>query len=214
MHPLAHNPHLRLHAFLTDWGAPLAELPPSEALTAAMRADANAPLQAHDALRAAVRDLLRFHGFKPTGRSKPSSEYLLRAASEAPDGRLPVINAAVDLGNAVSLHSGLPLSVIDLDRAQTPLSVAPGAAGAAYVFNRSGQTIDVTALLSLQDADGPCANPVKDAQRTKTDGTTRRTLTVLWGVSGFSEHTDAAAAWWRVLAATHPTASTHVFDAL
>ncbi len=202
----ASNPHLRLRAIATDWGAPLETLTPSSALAAWMRLDAEVPLRASDALRAAVRDLLRFHGFKPTGRSKPSSEYLLRAASEAADGRLPAINPAVDLGNALSLHSGLPLSVIDLDRARPPFFVEPGGPGASYVFNRSGQSIDVEGLLSLHDADGPCANPVKDAQRTKTDGATSRTLTVVWGIAAFADHTDAAAGWWEALVTTIPGA--------
>jgi DNA/RNA-binding domain of Phe-tRNA-synthetase-like protein len=194
------NPHLRAHVVLTDWRGPLASIPDHPALVALRSTHAEAPLRADDALRAAVRDLLRFHGFKPTGRSKPSSEYLLRAATEAPDGRLAAINAAVDCGNAISLHSGLPISVIDLDRAAPPFAFAPGAPGATYVFNRSGQTIDVAGLLSLHDAGGPCANPVKDAQRTKTDGETRRTLTVIWGLSAFAEHTDAARRWWERLA--------------
>ena len=43
------------------------------------------------------------------------------------------------------------------------VGVAP--AGASYVFNASGQAIDLGGLLCLFDADGPCANAVKDAQR-------------------------------------------------
>jgi hypothetical protein len=35
-----------------------------------------------------------------------------------------------------------------------------------YVFNQSGQTIDVAGLLCLFDSDGPCGNAVKDSQRT------------------------------------------------
>jgi hypothetical protein len=44
-------------------------------------------------VRAAVRDMLRPGGCKPTGRGKPASEYLVRAASE---GQLAPINLAVD----------------------------------------------------------------------------------------------------------------------
>ena len=42
-----------------------------------------------------VRDLLRAGGFKPAGRSKPASEYLVRAAGE---GKLAGINLVVDGG--------------------------------------------------------------------------------------------------------------------
>src|SRR6185503_4009822 len=127
-----------------------------------------------------VRDLLRQHGYKPTGRGKPASEFLVGAASDAPLAR---INLAVDACNGVSLHSGLPISVVDLDRAREPLSIRVAEAGASYVFNASGQTIDLEGLLCLFDAEGPCANAVKDAQRTKTHGGTRRTLSIVWGTN-------------------------------
>ncbi len=153
-----------------------------------------------DPLRLAIRDLLRHGGFKPTGRSKPASEYLLKAAA---DGFLNPINAAVDACNAVSLHSGFPISVVDLDRTSGPLriAVAPDPAGSAvdFVFNASGQTIDIDGLLCLFDDDGPCANAVKDAQRTKTTNATTRTLSVIWGVRGHEPRLDLTARWYAAL---------------
>src|SRR5690606_7207764 len=133
---------------------------------------------------------------KPTGRSKPASEYLLRAAAE---GRLASINLAVDAGNAVSLHSGLPISVIDLDRVRLPLSVAVAAPGSSYVFNAAGQSIDVSGLCCLVDAEGPCANAVKDAQRTKTAADTTRTLSIIWGTAAAPGQAARALAWYRQL---------------
>jgi DNA/RNA-binding domain of Phe-tRNA-synthetase-like protein len=56
-------------------------------------------------------------------------------------------------------------------------------------------------LICLRDAEGPCANPVKDAQRTKTDGRTRETLTIIWGAEGHAERLDTATAWYRELLA-------------
>src|SRR3954469_9551184 len=111
------HPLLDHAAFVTKFPRPLGEIAPSDALTGLLAAGAKAPMESSDAVRAAVRDLLRHGGYKPTGRGKPASEYLIRAAAE---GGLGSINAAVDACNAVSLHSGLPISVIDLDRAQTP----------------------------------------------------------------------------------------------
>jgi len=147
-------------------------------------------------VRGAVRDLLRHGGFKPTGRSKPASEYLVRAVGE---GALASINLAVDACNAVSLHSGLPISVVDLDRAAAPFSLAVAPPDATYVFNASGQVIDIAGLLCLCDRDGPCANAVKDAQRTKTHGETTRTLSVIWGTRALPGRAGAASRWYRSL---------------
>ncbi|MCI0570875.1 MAG: hypothetical protein L0Y66_08995 [Myxococcaceae bacterium] len=190
------HPLLDAVAFTAAFPAPLSALPSPPWLTSLLRADAQAPLSSDDTVRAAIRDLLRHGGYKPTGRGKPASEYLVRAASE---GALGSINAAVDACNAVSLHSGLPISVVDLDRAVAPFRVGIAPAGAQYIFNASGQTIDLSGLLCLFDAEGPCANAVKDAQRTKTTADTRRTLTILWGARVLGERTERAFAWYRTL---------------
>jgi DNA/RNA-binding domain of Phe-tRNA-synthetase-like protein len=115
----------------------------------------------------------------------------------------------VDACNAASLHSGLPISVIDLDRAKEPFRVGLAPEGATYVFNASGQVIDVTGLLCLFDADGPCANAVKDSQRTKTGPATTRTLSVIWGASALEGRTAATLRWYRELLA-HAGAATEL----
>src|SRR6185437_15986538 len=121
------HPLLDVAAFVTTFPASLGAVGTSDAVRAllATRPEAGvgieAPLRTDEGVRSAVRDLLRHGGYKPTGRGKPSSEYLLRAVSE---GALGAINAAVDTCNAVSLHSGLPISVVDLDLASPPLRVA------------------------------------------------------------------------------------------
>lgn len=189
------HPLLDAAAFVTTFPAPLGGVPASDAIRALLAsAEAPAPIRADDAVRSAVRDLLRHGGYKPTGRGKPSSEYLVRAVSE---GALGAINAAVDACNAVSLHSGLPISVIDLDRATAPLRVAIAPAGSRYVFNAAGQEIDLGGLICLFDASGPCANAVKDAQRTKTHAETRRTLSVIWGTRALAGRSAQTAAWYR-----------------
>lgn len=190
------HPSLRVATFTTRFPAPLGELATPPAVLEALRLDAPAPLQRDEAVRAAVRDLLRHGGYKPTGRGKPASEYLVRAAAE---GALGAINPAVDACNAVSLHSGFPISVVDLDRASAPFRIGIAPAGARYVFNASGQEIDLAGLLCLFDAEGPCANAVRDAQRTKTHEGTRATLSVVWGCAGFEERLGAAEAWYRAL---------------
>ncbi len=190
------HPLLEAAAFSTEFPAALGGTAVPEWLVDFLRIDAAAPLERREETRAAVRDLLRHGGYKPTGRGKPASEYLVRAAEE---GALRSINAAVDACNVVSLHSGLPISVVDADRAQPPLRVGIAAAGESYPFNASGQTIDVGGLLCLHDAAGPCANAVKDAQRTKTHEGTRRTLSIVWGTNAAPGAAARAAAWYREL---------------
>jgi DNA/RNA-binding domain of Phe-tRNA-synthetase-like protein len=190
------HPLLELQAFTSTFPHPLGEMPSPPALQALLAVDAPAPLRRDDAVREAVRALLRQGGFKPTGRSKPASEYLIKAVR---DGLLASINVAVDVCNVVSLHSGLPISVVDLDRARVPFRVGVAPAGSSYAFNASGQTIDLGGLLCLCDADGPCANGVKDAQRTKTTAETRRTLSLVWGTTALPGRAAQTAAWYRAL---------------
>ncbi|MBE2254014.1 MAG: hypothetical protein IAE78_31090 [Myxococcus sp.] len=190
------HPLLDAKFFVTTFPRPLGELGRVEAVCALLSTTAAAPVSADDAVRSAIRDLLRHGGYKPTGRGKPASEYLVRAVTE---GALGSINAAVDACNVVSLHSGLPISVVDLSLATPPFRVAVAPEGSAYVFNQGGQTIDLGGLLCLFDAVGPCANAVKDSQRTKTTPQTTRTLSVLWGTSALPGRAQAAAAWYRAL---------------
>jgi DNA/RNA-binding domain of Phe-tRNA-synthetase-like protein len=192
------HPLLRVAAFTTTFPAPLGALTTPAAVRDALQADAPAPLRREEAVRAAVRDMLRHGGYKPTGRGKPASEYLVRAAAE---GALGAINLAVDACNAVSLHSGFPISVVDLDRARPPFRVALAPEGASYPFNASGQEIDLGGLLCLHDADGPCANAVRDAQRTKTRAETTATLSVVWGCAGYEERLREAVRWYRAMLA-------------
>jgi DNA/RNA-binding domain of Phe-tRNA-synthetase-like protein len=189
-------PSLALGAFVTLFAAPLGEIAPPEWLVRLLDPSAEAAFRSDEAVRAAVRDLLRHGGYKPTGRGKPASEYLLRVATE---GGVRSVNLAVDACNAVSLHTGLPISVVDLDLLAPPLRVAAAGPGARFVFNPSGQEIDVEGLLCLHDAAGPCANAVKDAQRTKTSGATRRTLSLVWGTKALGDRTERATAWYREL---------------
>jgi DNA/RNA-binding domain of Phe-tRNA-synthetase-like protein len=195
---LDQHPLLDLATFVTTVPRPLGEMPSPDWLKALLSASAAAPLSSDDAVRAAVRDLLRHGGYKPTGRGKPASEYLLRAATE---GTLGSINLAVDACNAASLHGGLPISVVDLDLARPPLRVRLAVAGDAYVFNSAGQTIDVEGLPCLFDALGACANAVKDAQRTKTHAATTRTVSLVWGTTALPGRTQRVVAWYRELLA-------------
>ena len=190
--PLPDYPTLAVAAIEAEFDQPLGSIPPPLSILAGLRLDADAPFTPTDEVKAEVRDLLRHRGYKPTGRGKPASEYLVRAAEA---DALGSINAAVDVCNVVSLHSGLPISVVDLDRARPPLHVGVGGKGESYVFNASGQEIRLDGLLCLFDADGPCANPVRDSQRTKTTDETLRALYVIWAPESLADRLEAATDW-------------------
>jgi len=190
------HPTLEIAAFVTRFPWSLGESPSLEGLRANFVPGASVPLSTDDEVKKVVRDLLRHGGFKPTGRSKPASEYLLKAREKgwlAPDQG---INAAVDACNVASLHSGLPISVLDLDKLQGELRVAICPVDTRYIFNPSGQEIDIGGLVSLHDAEGPCGGPVKDSQRTKTHDGTVATLSVLWGTRELPGRTSATVDWY------------------
>jgi len=136
-----------------------------------------------DTRRQAIRGLLRSGGFKPSGRNKPAQEYLLRTATEG--GQLPAISNAVDLINLVSLQSGLPISLVSLDRVAGPLVVRVGIAGEKFVFNRTGQELDVEGLLSICEScpggSEPVATPVKDSMRAKVTEEDHHLLACIYG---------------------------------
>ncbi|MFH1463465.1 MAG: hypothetical protein ABIO70_03680 [Pseudomonadota bacterium] len=191
------HPLLELAAFLTRWPAPLGQLPSPAWLRELATPEAPSPFPPPgDAEKATVRDLLRHGGFKPAGRSKPCNEYIRNVAAR---GEFPLINAAVDATNVAVLHGGLPVSTVDLDLLAPPLRVGIAPAGARYVFNASGQEIDLGGLLCLQDTAGPCANPVKDSLRAKTTDASRVTITVVYGSRALSGRAAAVLAWHRAL---------------
>lgn len=166
---------------------------------------ASEPVTRDPIVTTAVRDLLRHGGFKPAGRSKPASEYLAAAVGE---GRFPTINPLVDACNVVSLHHGLPISLVDLDRAVPPFEIAIAPPGTSYVFNPSGQLIDAGGLICLFDREGPTGTPVKDAQRTKTHDATTAALVIVWGTRAHPGSAHRAATWYRELVASIGGAAT------
>jgi DNA/RNA-binding domain of Phe-tRNA-synthetase-like protein len=193
---ICEHPYLRIAAFTTRYPKPLAEIETPPGVLELLRPDATAPMQGDERLRLAVRDLLRHGGYRPSGRGKPASEYLIRAAG---DGTLVPINLAVDVCNVVSLHSGFPIGVVDMEIARSPFRIAIAAAGSSYVFNPAGQEIALGGLLCLFDSEGPCVNPVRDSQRTKTRPETLETLSVVWSPAGYEERLQQAVAWYRGL---------------
>jgi len=155
------------------WGLELPSCEPSGEVSAALAALLGKMAAAGESFqdterKAAVRDMLRHGVYKPAGRSKPSSEYLLAAALA---GEFPLVNAPVDANNEVSLRWGYPASVFDLAKTGPGLRLSRGQPGERYIFNPSGQEIDLQDLIVVRRRFGEaweaCGNPVKDAMATK-----------------------------------------------
>lgn len=127
--------------------------------------------EAEDTYRTDIRDVFRNGSYKPTGRAKPASEYLIRAATE---GTFPRINTLVDCCNYLSLSSLLPISIWDVQKAGSDVFVFRlGQEDESYTFNTSGQSIGLKDLIvgCARLADGterPIINGVKDSMGTKT----------------------------------------------
>jgi DNA/RNA-binding domain of Phe-tRNA-synthetase-like protein len=206
---VAEHPLLEVDAFVTRFVRPLVELATPDSFLTFLEPQATAPFCSSDTVRAEVRSLLRHGGFKPAGRSKPASEYLHAVQQE---GKFPAINAAVDACNVVSLHSGLPISLVDLERTSGALRIDLAPPGTSYPFNPSGQLIDVGGLCCLFDDQGPTGTPVKDAQRTKTHDGTRVALSIIWGTRTLNGRTRKTGAWYRELVAAIPGATIEPVD--
>ena len=135
-----------------------------------------------DARRMGIRELLRAGGFKPSGRNKPAQEYLLRYVRQ--ENALPQISNGVDLINLVSISSGLPISLVSLDRIGWRLQLRYGATDECYVFNASGQELNLSGLLTLcrvaDDTSEPIASPVKDSMAAKIGPDDRNLLACVY----------------------------------
>lgn len=196
------NPHPLLHAraFTTDFPMPLGGY--SDANLGEIRSyfsfNCESPLAKIDTKKY-IRDLLRHGGFSPSGRNKPAHEYLSKAIEKGWFTTEKGINAAVDACNVVSLHSSLPISVVDFHKITRPLQIMCCPKGSSYPFNPSGQILKADGLLVMSDVSGPSASPVKDSQRSKTDDQTSQTLSIIWGHVELKGHVDEAYAWYQEL---------------
>jgi DNA/RNA-binding domain of Phe-tRNA-synthetase-like protein len=132
-------------------------------------------------IRSSVRKMLRYGKYRPSGRGKPASEFLLQAALL---DQFPLVNCPVDVNNVVSLGSGFPASIFDSDISGSYLLMRRGNPDEAYTFNNSGQAIELQDLLLVCYRNGdtwtPCGNPVKDSMITKVTEKTKNVIGVLY----------------------------------
>lgn len=161
-------------------------------------------------IKAAVRNMLRFGSYKPTGRGKPASEYLFNAALE---GNFPFINNIVDINNLVSVEFLLPISLIDLDKTDARnFILRRGKENESYIFNPSGQIIELKDLLLFSSfpGDAPRGTPIKDSQLTKTDEKTKNAVGVIYAPKHLAETAKKAAEHMAHLLEVHSSAKTEI----
>ncbi len=132
--------------------------------------------------RTLSRRLLRHGVYKPSGRSKPASEFLLRAARE---DAFPRVSQVVDCVNYVSLRTMLPISIWDVRQIPADSFLfAHGLPGEKYVFNSAGHEINLEDLITgfaVSETDRiPIVNPVKDSMRTKIAESTDYAVAVIY----------------------------------
>ena len=89
--------------------------------------------------------------------------------------------------------------MVDVHKSTGPWRIGLAKPDTVYVFNPSGQEINISGLVSLFDAEGPCGGPVKDSQRTKTHDGTVLTLSIVWGTKALSGRSEATAEWYTQL---------------
>ncbi len=195
----------------TRWPGPLENTNTLPDLDQWFQIESASPLPPAEDVKTLVRNLLRHGGFKPSGRSKPASEYLISAVEKE---RLGSINAAVDCCNVASLHSGLPISVVDIGRSSGPWRIGIAEPESSYIFNPTGQVISIGGLVVLFDADGACGGPVKDSQRTKTHPGTTETISVVWGTQDLPGRAQQTANWYTEMMETIGASVTEIRPAI
>ncbi len=145
-----------------------------------------------DDFRKACRDMMRNGSYKPTGRGKPASEYLLRTANE---GSFPRINTLVDINNYISLKFLVPISLWDTDKIEADSWLFRlGKPDESFVFNPSGQTLALKDLITgfavHNGTESPIVTPVKDCQQTKTNKMTRNMAAAIYYPAHWSGEPD------------------------
>ncbi len=158
-------------------------------------------------LKEGVRNLLRKGGFKPAGRNRPANEFLLRQLLER--GSFNFISNLVDINNFLSLKHYLPMSVLDEGKFARQLVVRLGGLRESYIFNPTGQEIDLEGLIVLADGDHessvPLGSPVKDSLAGKITAETTSALVAVYSPASLVTEgmLEAILNEWEVLTANY-----------
>ena len=133
---------------------------------------------ADDPVIKATRQAYKRLGKDPS-RYRPASEALLRRVLQGKG--LFRVNPLVDVNNLVSLATGVPSGLYDLDQVRPPITFRPGRTGESYDGIGRGP-INLENLPLLADEEGPFGSATSDGERTKVGANTDRVLMVLMGL--------------------------------
>ena len=133
---------------------------------------------ADERVKTEIRTLLRARGYTPSGRGKPASEYLLRWFQE--EDKFVNISPAVDVNNIISVKYLLPASILDVELLDSKnLTIRIGQTDESYIFNNSGQEINLKGLVLVADS-APAGNPIKDSMRAKLTSSSTNLIAVIY----------------------------------
>jgi len=133
----------------------------------------------------ALRDFYWRLGIDPT-KQRPSSEALVRRVLRG--RKVPRINCIVDVGNAVSMVTLVPIGIYDLDKLCPPLRLRFAKEG--EVFKPIGGSLEKLSRGQIVLADARRVVhvfPHRDCDETKVTGETRNVFVVACGVPGLGE---------------------------
>ncbi|MDI6402929.1 hypothetical protein QLX67_13055, partial [Balneolaceae bacterium ANBcel3] len=100
-----------------------------------------------------------------------------------------------DVNNVISLKYLIPISAWDMDLAPMEgLTFRPGKEDESFIFNPSGQILDIKDLITGFATDGsreiPIITPVKDSQRTKTHEGTKNVAFAIYYPAAWTNSPD------------------------
>ena len=139
-----------------------------------------------------LRDFYWKLSIDPT-KQRPSSEALVRRVLRG--RKIPRINCIVDIGNAVSMVTLVPIGIYNLDKLYPPLRLRFAEEG--EVFKPIGGSLEKLSRGQIVLADAQRiihVFPHRDCDETKVTGETRNVLVVACGVPGFEERVVVEAA--------------------
>ena len=142
---------------------------------------------------AATRQAYRRLGKDPS-RYRPSAEALLRRCRQGK--ALYLVNILVDLGNLLSLRTGISIGIYDRSRIDGEVVLRPGRAGETYAGVGKGD-LNLDGLPLLSDDRGAFGSPTSDSERTRVEPGSVRFIMVLYGFApagATAEHRDQAVA--------------------